>query len=431
MPPTNVHADEASLKLDSEQKIGKSLITALNAIFSNIIGKIDNVNDNIAGFRAELCNKIEETRAVADEALKLSKQNAEHLLRFKYENDELKSENTYLKKQACHLENYSRRNNLVIRGIQEPNGENSDACEHLVRKFFKDHLRLDDHSIAAMRFIRVHRLGKRITGVTTRGRQESRPIIVRFYEFHQKQKAWFARKNISSNAISMSENFCGATEFNRRKLYPIYRLATKMDKYQRKVSLIEDTLIIDNVRFTVDSLDDLPVDLHPKNLCEKSDGRCKVFGGLYSEFSVFSNWSKAAFTFKNKKFVNLEQGYMYNKAIYNDDETTARKISYITDPRKIKQIGSSLVMHDLDGWNNYKGELMLDLVREKFTQNDDMKEKLLSTGELRLGETGRDLVFSIGLSLTHPDVLNINKWKRTGNKLGSVLEVIRNELRRL
>ena len=75
-------------------------------------------------------------------------------------------------------------------------------------------------------------------------------------------------------------------------LYPIYRRATKMENYQRKVSLVEGSLIVDNVHYSVDSLDGLPESLHPKNFCEKTDGRCRVFGGLYSEFSVF--------TYKNK-----------------------------------------------------------------------------------------------------------------------------------
>ena len=38
---------------------------------------------------------------------------------FKFENDELKSENIYLKKQVCHLENYSGRYKLVLSGIRE------------------------------------------------------------------------------------------------------------------------------------------------------------------------------------------------------------------------------------------------------------------------------------------------------------------------
>ena len=78
---------EPTWKLDSDKKFGKSFIGDLNVIFISILNKLDSVNDNITGYRAELCAKIDDTRAVADEALKLSKQNAEQLQMFKFEND--------------------------------------------------------------------------------------------------------------------------------------------------------------------------------------------------------------------------------------------------------------------------------------------------------------------------------------------------------
>ena len=50
---------------------------------------------------------------------------------------------------------------------------------------------------------------------------------------------------------------------------------------------------------------------------------------------------------------------------------------------------------------------MIELLCEKFTQNKDLRTQLLYTAQLKLGETGRDQVFSIGLSLTNPEGLNI------------------------
>ena len=51
----------------------------------------------------------------------------------------------------------------------------------------------------------------------------------------------------------------------------------------------------------------------------------------------------------------------------------------------------------------------------------DLKQLLLDTGSRRLGETGKDSFFSIGLPLTHPDVLVTKKWK--SNHLGNALEI--------
>ena len=151
-------------------------------------------------------------------------------------------------------------------------------------------------------------------------------------------------------------------------------------------------------------------------MCEKSNAQCLVFGGMYSEYSKHSNWSHSKFTFKGKTFLCLEQGYMYHKAMINDDLESARKISFTTNPREIKQLGSAVNVRNTDNWNAVKYE-----------QNDDLKQLLLDTGSQRLGETGKDSFFSIGLPLTRPDVLVTKKWK--SNNLGNALEIARRDFR--
>ena len=48
----------------------------------------------------------------------------------------------------------------------------------------------------------------------------------------------------------------------------------------------------------------------------------------------------------------------------------------------------------------------------------------MGSGNRTLGETEKDTFYSIGMSLTHPDVLSCRKWK-AGNKLGKALETVR------
>ena len=136
-------------------------------------------------------------------------------------------------------------------------------------------------------------------------------------------------------------------------------------------------------------------------LCEKVNEKCLVFGGMYAEYGKH-NWSASRFTFKERRFECIEQGYMYNKAMINNEPETARKICYTTDPREIKRLGSSVSVTNGNEWNNLKKTLMLELVRAKYTQNEDLKQILLATGNRKIGETGRDTFFSIGLPLTHP-----------------------------
>ena len=152
-------------------------------------------------------------------------------------------------------------------------------------------------------------------------------------------------------------------------MYPIYRAAKKKEKYRAKVSLIGDTLVLNNQRFYVETIGDLPDDLQPRTMCERSNKDTLVFGGMYSEFSTYSNWSKSAFTFKEKEFICIEQGYMYNKAVINGAPVAAQQNSCITDPREIKRLGSAITVSDREQWDAIKGNLMLELIRAKYTQN--------------------------------------------------------------
>ena len=74
---------------------------------------------------------------------------------------------------------------------------------------------------------------------------------------------------------------------------------------------------------------------------------------------------------------------MYNKDVINTDPETTCKIYYTTDPRKIKRLESSVSVMICNEWNTLKKTLMLELVRAKYTQNEDLKQILLDTGNQR------------------------------------------------
>ena len=351
--------------------------------------------------------KIDNIRKTTDNALKIANENkrcTEEMkeeikkeLREEFKEDfhkmknyceNLESENVNLKGRMNHLDNYSRRNNLVIGGIREDEG--AEQCDQLVRTFFIEKLKLSSDDVRAIKFVRCHRLGRH-QGQHIPARPRS--IIVRFCEFSDRQAVWSERRNLEDHTLSMNENFCSDTEFHRRKLYPIFRKAKSIEQYRGKVSLYEDTLYVNNKPYTVDNLDDLPDNLHPKHMCEKSSEDCFVFGGMYSEYSVHSNWARSLFSFKEKEFVCIEQGYMYHKAVVNEDPTAARKIRDTTNPREIKRLGSAIIVKSKEQWDNVKGNLMLELVHAKYSQNTDMKKMLLDTRNKKMGETEKTPTF--------------------------------------
>ena len=239
---------------------------------------------------------------------------------------------------------------------------------------------------------------------------------------------WSARSKLAGTSFGIAENFTGETEYNRKKLYPIFKAAKKIQKYENKVYMYEDTLVLNNIRYTVNDLDNLPDDVHPKKFCTKSNDTTEVFGGILSEYSVLSNWSPSKIEYNNHVYVNLEQAYMHVKAMENDDSVAARKIRYAKDPREIKRIGSSLTMNNKEKWETIRHGVMHDLVKAKFMQNNDMAQELIQTGNRRLGETGKGSDYAIGVPFTHPRVLDSTVWT-AASELGKTLEAVRDELR--
>ena len=145
-------------------------------------------------------------------------------------------------------------------------------------------------------------------------------------------------------------------------------------------------------------MNNLPGDLHPKHFCSKSNATTEVFGGIMSEAHPFSNWAPSPFNYEGIMYANLEQAYMYHKSVENNDVAAARAIRYTVNPRDIKALGSSVKVIDQDKWDNMKAGLMVNLVRAKFTQNDNLKKMLMDTKDKQLGRPV-GILFSLSVYL--------------------------------
>ncbi|SOK58441.1 Uncharacterized protein COG3236 [Yersinia phage fHe-Yen9-04] len=143
-----------------------------------------------------------------------------------------------------------------------------------------------------------------------------------------------------------------------------------------------------------------------------------------------SNWHKASFELNGITFNCTEQYMMYAKAIVFDDIIIANKVLETNSQSKQKALGRQVSNYDDEIWNEIRFEIVYDACLAKFSQNEKLKEQLLSTGNLHLVEASPyDKIWGIGMKDDHPDATNPEKWDGL-NLLGEVLMVVREHLRK-
>ena len=425
--------EEISVNIDIKcDKVSKAfaieLVKSMNLALSKITGSINSMNANlskqIGDLETNLTREISAASRKADAAYDIATKTQSQLDELRVEVAELKQwcgrlqlEATSVKSQANSMETYSRRDNIIIYGINEPANESSTLCEKAVRKFFSDQLGFTDADAAAIRFVRCHRLNERKT---------RKPIIVRFVSYSDRERVWSKKSNITDRFIRIGEDFPKDIAYNRRKLFPVFTKARKiMDK--KLVSLKADNLIINGKRYTVDTLNQLTGDLNMRTFSERSNEKVVVVGGIFSNFHPLSNYYPASYVFRQQKYSSVEQGFQHIKAQLFGDQATAADILASNDPAVAKRLSYNISGFNQDIWTTKRHDLMLQIVKAKFHQNLELADELRATGKKTIAESGKHQFFANGLAITHKDILDMSQWTAQ-SKLGDILMTVRREL---
>ncbi len=113
------------------------------------------------------------------------------------------------------------------------------------------------------------------------------------------------------------------------------------------------------------------------------------------------------------------------------DEERRKEILACSDPKQIKALGRKVRGFDQRVWDRFKYAIVLGGNWYKFSQNRDLREFLLSTGDSVLVEASPyDSIWGIRLSSSSPGAQDPMKW-RGQNLLGFALMEVRDELRRV
>lgn len=153
---------------------------------------------------------------------------------------------------------------------------------------------------------------------------------------------------------------------------------------------------------------------------------------MYFYTNYMSNWyiCKFADPITNVIFDNTEQAFMWYKANFFKDIETQLKLEKQMHPKDAKQLGREVKNYNEIGWECVRYGYMVYVNYLKYTQNDDLKQKLVSTENKILVEASKtDMVWGVGLAADDPRILDDKNW--TGrNLLGKSIMDVRNIIKK-
>ncbi len=330
------------------------------------------------------------------------------------ENEKLKQENSVLHEKLLSVECYNRRSNLVFEGIEEGLDETNSECRRKIREKVLENipgLNPDDVKIS-----RCHRLGKKRDG-------QHRGIICHFHWYGDREAIMHNKKHLPEH-VYVREDLPDEYLDRRRRLRPVFKLAVN-GRFKGKTTWRADKVVIDSIAYGVDDIDKLPPDLNPEKLSQKSNERNLVFFGINSKFS---NFHPCKFRIDNVPYSCNEQYIASEKAGLFDDDEAQRKIMLEKSPYRMKAIAARLQNFDEEKWKSEAPAITKRGLLAKFSQNPQMKQALLATGELILAEAASDKLFGTGVHIAEPGALDEQTWVGYGI-MGDALMAVRDALK--
>lgn len=266
----------------------------------------------------------------------------------------------------------------------------------------------------------VRRLGKHKPG-------SPRPILIKFMRQSQRDAILYNRANININSTStdlvwLNDEVSSFTRRNRKTVRDVATLANSMGV--ENVRIHGDGIVIGNGKYKHRDLDLLPPLLTATN-AKTIQTDTDIF--FQSELSPFSNFYMSRFEDQNSQiFECLEQAFQFRKATYHNNHQLANKILATRNPYEHKRLGN--LVDTSQSWRESEADCMSELLLYKFTQNNQVAEQLMATGQKRLHEALSDNKWATGSDLSSKATQN-GTWTG-GDLLGQLLEGTRDTITR-
>ncbi len=151
--------------------------------------------------------------------------------------------------------------------------------------------------------------------------------------------------------------------------------------------------------------------------------------GVYFKSSWPSQWYLVNFIIDGKTYNCCEKYMMAEKARFFKDSESERLIMSTDEPKQQKTYGRGVKNFDEDEWNTVADYIVYWANLAKFSQNEELKRKLLSTGDKIFVECSPyDKIWGNGHNITDTLHTHPENWEGT-NRLGKAIMKVRDTLR--
>ena len=367
------------------------------------------LSERISNLEQSVTKSVDFAIATAKEALAISNDSRKIINELKLEIEQLKK--SMLKSHKIQekfdeslvkQELFSRKRNLIFTSFDNIDYE----CSIVVMKVFE---------IMHLSHIKCE---------TAHFLHDKKQFIVRFASITDRDSVWNARRHLGGSRFFVSEDLPAKIKQQHDELFIVAKAARSSSKYD-KVYLQANKLTIDGVTYTGNSIKNLPNDINPCYLSQRTSDSVVCFGGKLSKYHPLSNFYDTSFVYKNIKYNSSEQALQHIKSLKFNDNTKAQHILNTSDCAEQKKLGRNVANFNQTAWNSVKIDMLTDILKAKFSQNREAKQYLSDTKARVIGEASvRDDVYGIGFPIHHTDVLNKERWNGS-NELGNTLMTVR------
>ena len=325
-------------------------------------------------------------------------------------NQSLAAENIEIKEEKLKLETYLRRQNLVIEGVNE--SENEDV-QNKVTNLLADKCKI---VLRAIEIDKIHRYGKSVAG-------RPRPIIIRFMSHSSRDRILFTYRGLKDKPSNLFVNEDLPYEIKTRRA-DVRAVANQAKSVGARVKLQGDRVVIDSKVYTFNTLKHVPAkySLESARTVRVNEDTT----AFYSKYAILSNFYPANFSVDGVTYSSIEQLFQCKKVMAAGRDDLASRIMNETDCVIMKRLGDSLHPPHGSTWESDKLEIMKLAVYEKFRQNPQLQDALLTTGNTTLVEATRDFFWGAG-DTTNSIEVRTKTWKGR-NHLGEILMNVRGNL---